>query len=104
MTGEPAQHGLSPAALTTPDLVAAIAELRSARLVGLMAIARATGDPRPDFARLRELRDGLEQRLGSGLPELSMGMSGDHPVAAEEGATLVRIGTALFGRRDEPDG
>ena len=103
VTGVPAQHGLLPDALASADLLNAVAELGSARLVGLMAIARATGDPRPDFVRLRGLRDALEQRLGIGLPELSMGMSGDHLVAAEEGATLVRIGTALFGRRDAPD-
>jgi pyridoxal phosphate enzyme (YggS family) len=104
VTGVPAQHGLAPAALASAELTAAIAELRSVRLVGLMAIARAVGDPRPDFVRVRDLRDALEQRLGRGLPELSMGMSGDHLAAVEEGATLVRIGTALFGRRDAPDG
>ncbi|MEO8245670.1 MAG: YggS family pyridoxal phosphate-dependent enzyme [Chloroflexota bacterium] len=104
VTGEPRQHGLGPTELASAELLGAIAGLRDARLVGLMGIARAAGDPRPDFARLRGLRDQLQQRLGSALPELSMGMSGDHLVAVEEGATLVRIGTALFGRRDAPDG
>ena len=51
------------------------------------------------FGRLRQLRDELEQRLGRGLPELSIGMSADAEAAAAEGATLVRIGTALFGPR-----
>jgi hypothetical protein len=51
------------------------------------------------FSRLRELRDRLEQSAGIGLPELSMGMSADAEAAAAEGATLVRIGTALFGPR-----
>jgi len=54
---------------------------------------------RPHFARLRELRDRLETQFGLGLPHLSMGMSGDFEVAIEEGATDVRIGTALFGAR-----
>jgi pyridoxal phosphate enzyme (YggS family) len=101
VAGQAQQHGLPPADLSAPELLAAVASLRHARLTGLMAIARTDGDPRQDFARLRGLRDELEQRLGSRLPELSMGMSGDHLVAAEEGATLVRIGTALFGRRGE---
>ena len=54
---------------------------------------------RPYFARLRELRDDLEARLGIKLPELSMGMSGDFAAAVAEGATLVRIGTDIFGPR-----
>lgn len=54
---------------------------------------------RPYFAALRGLRDKLENFLGQKLPELSMGMSGDYPVAIEEGATIVRIGTAIFGPR-----
>jgi pyridoxal phosphate enzyme (YggS family) len=83
----------------TAELVLAIAELRHARLVGLMTIAAAGGDPRPSFAELRRLRDRLEQSLGAPLPELSMGMSGDAEAAVAEGATLVRIGTALFGPR-----
>ena len=51
---------------------------------------------RPHFARLLELRDAMASRFGVELPDLSMGMSGDYEVAAEEGATLVRVGTALF--------
>ena len=54
---------------------------------------------RPYFARLRELRDDLEARLGIKLPELSMVMSGDCVQAVEEGATLVRVGTDIFGPR-----
>jgi uncharacterized pyridoxal phosphate-containing UPF0001 family protein len=56
-------------------------------------------EARATFRRLRELRDRLEQAAGIGLPELSMGMSADAEAAAAEGATLVRIGTALFGPR-----
>jgi len=62
-------------------------------VAGLTAIPPPEDDPRPHFAALRALRDRL------GLRELSMGMSGDYPVAIEEGATLVRIGTAIFGER-----
>ena len=59
-------------------------------------------DARPAFARLRELRDGCARAERLALPELSMGMSDDFEVAIEEGATLVRVGTALFGREEEP--
>ena len=51
------------------------------------------------FAALREKRDAMEKRFGIALPELSMGMSGDYPIAIREGATIVRVGTAIFGRR-----
>lgn len=69
---------------------------------GLMTMAPWTPEPekvRPVFRRLRELKEECEQRLGAPLPQLSMGMSGDFEVAVEEGATLVRIGTALLGER-----
>lgn len=72
------------------------------RLVGLMTLPPFFDDParaRPVFARLRELRDALEGRLGHRLPHLSMGMTGDFVPAVEEGATLVRIGTRIFGAR-----
>ncbi|MDD3311022.1 YggS family pyridoxal phosphate-dependent enzyme [Pseudodesulfovibrio sp.] len=72
------------------------------RLVGLMTMPPFFDEPeraRPVFARLRELRDGLEGRLGVRLPHLSMGMTGDFVPAVEEGATLVRIGTRIFGSR-----
>lgn len=104
ITGEPQKHGLAPGALEEADLLSAVAELRDARLLGLMTIGAFGADPRPAFARLRALRDALEQRAGIGLPELSMGMSADAAVAVEEGATLVRIGTAIFGRRQAAGG
>jgi pyridoxal phosphate enzyme (YggS family) len=72
-----------------------VVRLPGLELRGLMCIPPAEGDPRPHFARLRALRDAL----GLALPDLSMGMSGDYPVAIEEGATLVRVGTAIFGER-----
>jgi pyridoxal phosphate enzyme (YggS family) len=74
-------------------LVEALRGLPSLEVAGLTAIPPPEDDPRPHFVALRALRDRL------GLRELSMGMSGDYPVAIEEGATLVRIGTAIFGDR-----
>ncbi len=72
------------------------------KVLGLMAIPPYREDPeevRPYFAKLRELRDDLEREFGAELPHLSMGMSHDFEVAVEEGATIVRIGTLLFGER-----
>jgi|SRR5277367_3227264 len=85
-----------------PELAEKIVALPSLELAGLMCIppfAEDTELTRPHFARLRELRDGLAKRLGRTLPVLSMGMSHDFEVAIEEGATEVRVGTALFGTR-----
>ncbi|HEX5040639.1 MAG TPA: YggS family pyridoxal phosphate-dependent enzyme [Candidatus Limnocylindria bacterium] len=96
VSGEATKSGMA------PDGLKAIELPRSARLVGLMTMAPegATEDEaRAIFGGLRALRDQLQQRLGIGLPELSMGMSADAEAAAAEGATLVRIGTALFGSR-----
>ena len=69
---------------------------------GLMAIPPWTDDPeasRPWFRHLRTLRDELESTTGQALPELSMGMSHDFEIAVAEGATMVRVGTAIFGPR-----
>ena len=85
------------------DLVAALEGLR---LRGLMTIAPQTPDAegaRPWFRRLRELRDTLRERHPDVL-DLSMGMSLDYQVAVQEGATMVRIGTAVFGARTPPPG
>ncbi|HEY8673797.1 MAG TPA: YggS family pyridoxal phosphate-dependent enzyme [Candidatus Dormibacteraeota bacterium] len=71
-------------------------------LMGLMTIAPHAEDPegaRPFFTRLRHLRDHMQHVSGWALPELSMGMSDDYEVAVEEGATMVRIGRAIFGSR-----
>ena len=73
--------------------------------IGLMTLPPEPRDPeesRPHFARLRELRDELRKRV-PGLRELSMGMSLDYEIAVEEGATMVRVGTALFGPRPSLD-
>jgi pyridoxal phosphate enzyme (YggS family) len=84
------------------ELTAALRDLRHARVVGLMTIARLGApaeEARATFRTLRELRDALEQAAGSGLPELSMGMTADAAAGVAEGATIVRVGTALFGPR-----
>jgi pyridoxal phosphate enzyme (YggS family) len=96
---EASKHGF--AAEEVPALAARIAALRQIRVQGLMTMAAFEDDPercRPAFAALRELRDRLRTELGPALPlpHLSMGMSNDYEVAVEEGATLVRIGMALF--------
>jgi len=86
-------------------LLRQVVGLPGVHLLGLMTIAPPVPVPeaaRPYFARLRTLRDRLEAASGWSLPELSMGMSGDFDVAVEEGATMVRVGTAIFGPRTEP--
>ena len=88
---EPAKAGCDPDGV--PALVAALGALPSLEVAGLMCIPPAESDPRPFFDTLREMRDRL------GLRELSMGMSGDYAAAIEAGATIVRVGTAIFGER-----
>jgi pyridoxal phosphate enzyme (YggS family) len=96
---EPAKHGFAPEEL--PGLVPQMAALRHVAIRGLMTMAALEDDPercRPTFAAVRRLRDHLRGELGPphDLKELSMGMTNDFEVAIEEGATLVRIGSALF--------
>ena len=84
--------------------VAQIAALPALKLRGLMTMAPIVEDmeqARPVFAGLAALRAALEHSLGTALPDLSMGMTDDFPVAIEEGATLVRIGRAIFGEREK---
>lgn len=101
VSSEAQKGGVAPEAL--PELLAASAAWPSLDVVGLMALPEAQSAPeraRPAFAKLRELRDTLRTRPGGErLRELSMGMSADFEVAVEEGATLVRVGTAIFGPR-----
>jgi len=100
LAGEATKGGV-PAA-EVPDLAAAVAALPRLALRGLMCIPPEEADPgrqRGWFARLRALKDSLNAG-GLGLDTLSMGMSGDFEAAIQEGATVVRIGTALFGARD----
>lgn len=100
VAGEAAKHGCAPDQAV--ELLHQVRGCGRLEVQGLMAIPPFREDPenaRPFFRQLREIRDRLEQETGEALPELSMGMSHDYPVAIAEGATLVRIGTALFGPR-----
>jgi len=99
--GEPAKHGVSPEGAR--GLAEAVGGLPGLALDGLMTVGprvERPADARPAFARLRALRDAIAAATGQALPELSMGMSGDFEAAIAEGATLVRVGTALFGTAD----
>jgi pyridoxal phosphate enzyme (YggS family) len=99
-SAEPQKGGVEPEAL--PGLLDEIARLPRLEVNGLMTMAALTddvGEQRRTFTRLRALRDAAVARGHSG-PELSMGMSGDYLVAVEEGATMVRLGTLLFGERN----
>jgi pyridoxal phosphate enzyme (YggS family) len=100
VAGEATKFGFKPAEALSQ--ISQIKVLPRLEIQGLMTIAPYTPLPekaRPHFARLRELRDQCSAALGAPLPHLSMGMTGDFEVAIEEGATIVRIGTALFGAR-----
>jgi pyridoxal phosphate enzyme (YggS family) len=97
---EESKSGIEEAGL--PELVEAVLALPHLELRGLMTIPPFLDDAelvRPYFRKLRGLRDELSRRVGRPLPELSMGMSHDFEVAIEEGATQVRLGTAIFGLR-----
>jgi PLP dependent protein len=99
LDGEASKSGAAPGELET--LARAVAKLPGLALRGLMAIPRPTADPlqqRAQFRALRTLKDGLVAN-GIQLDALSMGMSGDLEAAIAEGATLVRVGTAIFGPR-----
>jgi PLP dependent protein len=100
VAGEGTKFGLKPE--QTVEACLEINALPRLEVHGLMTIAPWSPAPekvRPVFRRLRELKEACEQKLGAALPHLSMGMSGDFEVAIEEGATIVRVGTALFGAR-----
>jgi PLP dependent protein len=102
LAGEATKFGVAPGEV--PRLFEAAGACRAAAVVGLMTLPPVPDTPedaRPWFRRLRDLRD---EWLAAGVPasmlrELSMGMSGDFEVAIEEGATIVRVGTAIFGSR-----
>lgn len=100
VSGEAAKFGLPPESV--PELLAAAGGLHHVGVAGLMTMPPFTEDPekaRPHFRRLRGLRDQWRSETGLPLDELSMGMTHDFEIAIEEGATWVRIGTALFGER-----
>jgi len=97
---EPQKTGVLPADLAA--VAAAVNGAQHLRLRGLMTVAPMVPDPeavRPVFRRLRSLRDETTQQLGVALPVLSMGMTDDYAIAVEEGATMLRLGRALFGPR-----
>ncbi|WP_141057119.1 YggS family pyridoxal phosphate-dependent enzyme [Stenotrophomonas rhizophila] len=105
-SGEASKYGLDPIAVA--DFVQQLPAFPQLRVRGLMTLAVFSPDPdqvRPCFVRLRELRDRLRPGLPAGivLDDLSMGMSGDFDLAIEEGATVVRVGQAIFGARATPD-
>jgi pyridoxal phosphate enzyme (YggS family) len=83
-----------------PAFIERMASMPGLRVTGLMTVAPLGQDPRPAFSALRGLRDRMQGRV-EGVIELSMGMSADLEVAVEEGATMVRVGTAIFGPRPE---
>lgn len=105
-SGEDTKFGLAPHEV--PGFVRQLPAFSSLRVRGLMTLALFSDDAarvRPCFVRLRELRDRLRQEAPDGIAmdDLSMGMSGDFELAIAEGATTVRVGTALFGSRPTPD-
>jgi hypothetical protein len=100
IAGESSKFGCSPGEL--PAVLPQINALPRLEIHGLMTVAPYSPDPeriRPVFRRLRELKGECEKILGAPLPHLSMGMTGDFEVAVEEGATMIRLGSALFGPR-----
>ncbi len=103
-SGEESKGGFAPTLEALAPIVERLRGSEHLRPVGLMTIGANTSDEtavRASLRSLRELRDGLREQLGSPeLTELSMGMSGDLEIAVEEGATIVRVGSALFGPRD----
>ncbi len=99
---EPQKAGVIPAGAR--ELLEEVCRHDRLAVRGIMAIPPFTADPeasRPYYRGLRELRDRLQDETGHALPELSMGMSHDFEVAVAEGATLVRVGTAIFGPRGD---
>jgi PLP dependent protein len=103
VSGEGSKFGVKPE--QAQHLIEEVNRLTSLELRGLMTMAPLMEDSsktRPYFSKLRELRDQIQQQTGLPLPELSMGMSQDFEVAIEEGSTMVRLGTILFGTRPKP--
>jgi pyridoxal phosphate enzyme (YggS family) len=96
-SGETSKHGWSPAdLLKDSEVIAACSDLPVVGLMTMAAYGTDSDTARPMFAQARELRDRFRESTGLALPHLSMGMSGDYEAAVKEGATLVRVGSALF--------
>src|SRR5450432_4006110 len=103
LAGEASKHGFSPEALRRDlETTLSLGRLTIEGLMTIPPLAPEAEASRRYFVGLRELRDQLEREFNVRLPQLSMGMSGDFAIAIEEGATLVRIGTAIFGERSRP--
>jgi pyridoxal phosphate enzyme (YggS family) len=104
-TGEGSKYGVAPE--TVSDLIKGMCDLQHVRIAGLMTIGPFLPDPessRPMFRQLRELKEEVarSRQANAAMHHLSMGMTGDFEVALDEGATLLRIGTAIFGSRTQP--
>ena len=102
VAGEGSKFGFGPDALR--DQMEALLALPRLSIEGLMCIpplAVESEDSRKSFVQVRELRDSLEKEFSMKLPQLSMGMTQDFPIGIEEGATLIRVGTAIFGERSK---
>jgi hypothetical protein len=100
LTGLPTRYGVAES--DVESVVQQLVNVPAIHLMGLMTIAPYSDDPedaRASFIRLRHIRDHMEHATGWALPELSMGMTNDFEVAIDEGATMVRIGRAIFGER-----
>ncbi|HEV3274077.1 MAG TPA: YggS family pyridoxal phosphate-dependent enzyme [Candidatus Dormibacteraeota bacterium] len=98
LTGLPTRYGVAESDVEA--VVQQLVNVPAIHLMGLMTIAPFSDDPedaRASFVRLRHIRDHMEHATGWALPELSMGMSNDFEIAIEEGATMVRVGRAIFG-------
>lgn len=101
VSGEESKHGVPPE--SAPELMGEILESKYLEVEGLMTMAPFTDDKdvlRQTFADCRKLRDELETQFSVDLPELSMGMTNDYKQAIQEGATILRLGRALFGERE----
>ncbi len=99
-SGEPSKFGVEPEKAF--ELCKGIMDLHNLNCIGLMTVGPLTDDRnriRDAFKQLNLLKEDINQKLGISMQELSMGMSGDFDIAIEEGATMVRIGTAIFGQR-----
>ena len=105
VAGEASKHGFTPETLRRDlEAILSLGRLTTEGLMAIPPLAPEAEASRRYFVTLRELRDELETGFNLRLPQLSMGMSGDYPVAIEEGATLVRVGTAIFGERSRAKG
>ncbi len=103
VAGEASKHGFTSEAIRRDlEAVLSLGRLTVEGLMTIPPLAPEAEAARRYFVALRELRDELETDFDLQLPQLSMGMSGDYEIAIEEGATLVRVGTAIFGERSRP--